>query len=76
MIATFFTYVRLAYPYFKRQLTDAMTRHKDDLRYPHVYSALLDLHQLLEFFIPVVKVVVCCLERDDVENEVLMLMIC
>jgi len=60
VIATFFTYVRLAYPHFKIQLEVAMTKAKADLSWPAVYAALVDLHQLLEFFIPVVRVVVCC----------------
>jgi hypothetical protein len=62
VIATFFTYVRLAYPYFKAELEAAMAETKKDEEFPDKYAALLDLHQLLEFFIPVVRVIVfCCL---------------
>ena len=68
-IATFFTYVRLAYPYFRGVLEAAMERHKGDKRWPHVHAALLDLHQLLEFFIPVVRLVVrCLLQRECCNN--------
>ena len=53
-VATFFTYVRLAYPHFKDQLTAARTecKSKDDRI---GVSNLSDLMRLLEFFLPVVK---------------------
>jgi hypothetical protein len=61
-VATFFTYVRLAYPYFRNDLKNAMAKSKGDTQVPATYAALLDLHQLLEFFIPVVcDVNVVCL---------------
>ena len=52
--STFFTYMRLAYPKFRGQLEGALARHQNNQNDPEIYAALLDLHQLFEFFIPVV----------------------
>jgi hypothetical protein len=54
---TFMSYCRLAYPHFKEQLADAMVKARRDVEQPERFDYLEDLHDLLEFFIPVV----CCL---------------
>ena len=54
VIVTFFTYCRLAYPRFRGKLREAMHLAEGDIEHPNVKVALLDLHQLMEFFIPVV----------------------
>ena len=53
-IATFLTYVRLAYPHFRQQLDDAIasTFERKDLV---AGSHLRDLKKLCQFFIPVVR---------------------
>ena len=53
---TFMSYCRLAYPHFKEQLADAMAKARRDVEQPERFDYLEDLHDLLEFFIPVV----CC----------------
>jgi len=56
-IATFMTYVRLAYPSFKTQLKRATLYHKrrNGQRDKVATSQLRDMRKLFEFFIPVVR---------------------
>jgi hypothetical protein len=56
VICTFLTYCRMAYPRFRSKLREAITLARQDIEHPNVQVALLDLQQLMEFFIPVVSV--------------------
>ena len=54
-VVHFFTYVRLAYPKFRKQLKDALNHCRVADTLTHEYSQLVDLRHLCEFFIPVVR---------------------
>ena len=54
-IATFLTYVRLAYPAFKANLDSALKKMKRRGDNRVAMSHLRDLKKLVEFFIPVVS---------------------
>ena len=59
-IACFLTYVRLAYPLFRRQLTEAMRSVKALGMDKVGLSHLRDLQKLCQFFIPVVSASQTC----------------
>lgn len=53
-IVTFFMYCRMAYPMFKADLHAAIDVSKDSIEHPKMKMGLMELRDLLEFFIPAV----------------------